>query len=294
MELAVLEIDVVHDLGDLAEREIPRNEALDEHFERAAVALVGELAARHVEAQLRRGRAISGGDELELGLAVDPAADEPRARHAIDEDALARDPGAAAMRWRHGRRRLWRPARRGMRDGRFRDGARRHAETVHGGEPRQTSLQGPQAAGARAAQPLGALGNRQVLRLPGLEEHGGHILVRASGDEARLAQRRFAAFARDLARPPLERRGGRVGVWEDVDRILDGPGTQGAQPARHFDAQVVGLLGKLMDEEEPGRGLRRRRHGMQYITAESYVKYDDSYAITAQRPRVAPASSERM
>ena len=48
-ELAVLEVDVVHDLGDRAERGLAQARALEQHLEGAAVALVGELGLEHVE-----------------------------------------------------------------------------------------------------------------------------------------------------------------------------------------------------------------------------------------------------
>src|SRR5829696_9623310 len=52
-ELAVLEIDVVHDLGDGHKRTVLLEAGpADEHLERAAVAFVGELGLEHVKAKL--------------------------------------------------------------------------------------------------------------------------------------------------------------------------------------------------------------------------------------------------
>ena len=76
-ELAVLEVDVVHDLGDRAERGSPRP-TLEQHLEGAAVALVGELGLEHVEPELAGlGDVALGGHELEARLRVDEAPDEP-------------------------------------------------------------------------------------------------------------------------------------------------------------------------------------------------------------------------
>src|SRR5215218_5532410 len=47
-ELAVLEVDVVHDLGDRAQRRLAEAQAREQHLEGAAVALVGELGLVHV------------------------------------------------------------------------------------------------------------------------------------------------------------------------------------------------------------------------------------------------------
>src|SRR6185369_16057091 len=51
-ELAVLQIDVVDDLGDRLEGGVAKPAAREQHLEAAAIALVGELGLEHVEAQL--------------------------------------------------------------------------------------------------------------------------------------------------------------------------------------------------------------------------------------------------
>src|SRR6185437_1844181 len=50
--LAVLEVDVMNDLPDGGQRRVVQFGARQQHFERAAIALVRELAVEHVEAQL--------------------------------------------------------------------------------------------------------------------------------------------------------------------------------------------------------------------------------------------------
>ena len=65
-ELAVLEVDVVHDLADRRQRGIVAAALLQQHLEGAAIALVGELGLEHVEPKLARPRTIAlRGDELE-------------------------------------------------------------------------------------------------------------------------------------------------------------------------------------------------------------------------------------
>jgi len=96
-ELCILEIDVVHDLGDRPQRRIADRKAAEQGLEGAPVAVVGELSLEHVEPEVA-GRGVVRGriDELEAGVAIDEPADEPGAGDAVDEDAGARDPGAPA------------------------------------------------------------------------------------------------------------------------------------------------------------------------------------------------------
>src|SRR5262249_52218380 len=68
-ELAVLEINVVHDLGDGAQGRILEAEPLEQNLERAFVALMGELALEHVEPQLAGARLVFlRRDEFEFRL----------------------------------------------------------------------------------------------------------------------------------------------------------------------------------------------------------------------------------
>src|SRR6476620_9168037 len=67
IERALLQIDVVNDFADRAQRTIVRNEARGHHLERAAVPDVRELAAHHVETNLARARpVVPRGDESNL------------------------------------------------------------------------------------------------------------------------------------------------------------------------------------------------------------------------------------
>src|SRR4051794_16974678 len=96
-ELLVLEVDVVHDLADGAQRRVAEAGTAQEDLERAAVALVGELGFEHVEAQLAGIRHVAfSRHELKPGLRVDEAADQPRGSDPVDMDARAGDPRAPA------------------------------------------------------------------------------------------------------------------------------------------------------------------------------------------------------
>ena len=94
-ELGLLEIDVVNDVRHGAQRRVVDRESAQHHLEPAKVAVVGELGVEHIEAKLSHGRSVAAGrDELERGLRIDEATDEPGARDAVDVDSLARDPGS--------------------------------------------------------------------------------------------------------------------------------------------------------------------------------------------------------
>src|SRR5262249_53012082 len=71
--------------------------ALQQHLERAFVALVGELGLEHVEAQLAFVGAIAlAGYEFETRFGIDEAPYQPGAGDAIDIYALSRHPGPVA------------------------------------------------------------------------------------------------------------------------------------------------------------------------------------------------------
>src|SRR5512132_1580019 len=95
-ELAVLEVDVVDDLGDRRQRRIIETGSGQEHLEAAAVALMGKLGLEHIEAQLARLRRVaSGRHELESGPLVDEPPDQPGTGDPVDVHALPGHPGAA-------------------------------------------------------------------------------------------------------------------------------------------------------------------------------------------------------
>ena len=86
------------DLGDRLERRVVRPACAEQDLEGAVVALVRELGLEHVEAELARLRHVAlGRHELEPGLRVDEAADQPGRGDAVDVHALARHPGPAAQ-----------------------------------------------------------------------------------------------------------------------------------------------------------------------------------------------------
>ncbi len=92
-ELAVLEIDVVDDLGDGLQRRIGYAGAGEQDLEAAAVALMGDLAFEHVEAQLPRLRHIAlARHEADDGIGIDEATDQPAAGDAVDMHVPARHP----------------------------------------------------------------------------------------------------------------------------------------------------------------------------------------------------------
>src|SRR5262249_19350418 len=77
-EFAVLEIDIVDDLGDGAQRCVLEAAAIEQHLEGALVALVREFRLEHVETQFALLRSIAfARDEFELGFRIDEAAYQP-------------------------------------------------------------------------------------------------------------------------------------------------------------------------------------------------------------------------
>ena len=77
-ELAILQVDVVHDLADRNQRGVLETRATQQHFVSAAIAFMGELRFEHVEAEFPWLRTITLGlNKLECRLWVDEAADQP-------------------------------------------------------------------------------------------------------------------------------------------------------------------------------------------------------------------------
>jgi hypothetical protein len=92
-ELSVFQVDVVDDLADRREGSVGNAETDDHRFERAAVALVRELTAGHVESKLVR--AASFGPRLhesELRIRIDEPPHEPCGSDPVDVNALSRPP----------------------------------------------------------------------------------------------------------------------------------------------------------------------------------------------------------
>src|SRR5712692_2470639 len=100
-ELAILTIDVVHQLANDPQPRVGEPETRYQRFEGATVALVCVLGLEHVKAQLIRGGAgILGRDEPEASFRVDETADEPGAGDPVHMYAAPGHPGAATDRAR--------------------------------------------------------------------------------------------------------------------------------------------------------------------------------------------------
>src|SRR5919204_1760738 len=80
LELAVAEIDLMHDFRDLRECRILEVKSAQQRLESAAIALVRVLRVEHVEPELTRFRLVAlWSDELEAPLWINETPDEPRA-----------------------------------------------------------------------------------------------------------------------------------------------------------------------------------------------------------------------
>ncbi len=97
-EFAVLQIDVVDDLGDRSKSRVVQLQMLKQHLEGAAIAFVGEIGLEHVEADFPLlGLIPPRGNEFEFGLRIDKALNQPGACHPINVNSLARDPNASQI-----------------------------------------------------------------------------------------------------------------------------------------------------------------------------------------------------
>src|SRR3989449_450931 len=106
-ELAVVQVCLVHDLGNCPDASILDAEPLDEGLERAVLAVMTEVRAENIKRDpLAGGVGCVGKGKLCLRIAE--ALDEPGGRDAVDVGTRTRDPRAAAG-WQ---RRTVTPARR--------------------------------------------------------------------------------------------------------------------------------------------------------------------------------------
>src|SRR6185436_8276705 len=97
-EPLVLEVEVVHDLGEGPQCGVAQADFGEQHLEGALLAPMRVFGVGHVEAQLIALRLVTRrSDELEARRRVDELPDEPRARDAIDVHTASGDPAFAAQ-----------------------------------------------------------------------------------------------------------------------------------------------------------------------------------------------------
>src|SRR5690242_15113913 len=93
--LAVAQVRLVHDLGEMDQAPVPQPRLLDERLERAVLAPVTQLDARGIEGN-RVGRKRGRRREHEHRLGIDEALDEPGRREAVHVGPRPGDPASAA------------------------------------------------------------------------------------------------------------------------------------------------------------------------------------------------------
>src|SRR5262245_27644187 len=272
IELRVLQVDVVHDLRNRHEGTIVETEARHEDLEGAEVAFMRELRLKHVKAEFLRVRLVAlGRHELEAGVGVDEPANKPGTRDSVDVDALPRHPDPAPEGF-HTAVPLFLPLLCARRSKPRLEAA--HASfgcltTWSSKEIDATDLSeatsefsdfsldlgstvfGDCAAGKLGFELPGRIGNLSVVRISRSVEGSLHLLVAQAFDETRLAERRFAALLDDLPKHPLEVLTGLIGIWQRVDRVLDGHSAERLQAPPDLDAQVSRLRRNLMHQEKP-------------------------------------------
>ena len=244
---------------------------------------MGELGLEHVEAQLTRRVAVAlRDDEPERRLRIDEASDQPRARDAIDVDALAGDPRPTAVRLGQ-----IDPARRGpvtapsgSAQARL-EGAEEPAGGLAAGDAEEVDLDRLGQTAAAAARCSAWSSSPVVVRRRALARQGPwrrRVLRVPPPRSPRRARRgtaprparprapRRSAPRRPVASPPpstISRdthskcsRGG-VAARQDIDRVLDRDRAEPREAPTDLHAQVVRLRGDLMDQEQPAAVLRR-------------------------------------
>jgi hypothetical protein len=117
-EAPVLQIEVMHDRRNACERSVLKAKHRAQCFERAAVALMGDLDAEHVERDAISRHGISVASEAKACLGIDEPLDQPGRGCAIDAGPRTCHPQAAVIRLcrRVGRRRPRNVRPIGMRD----------------------------------------------------------------------------------------------------------------------------------------------------------------------------------
>src|SRR4029079_16030026 len=298
-ELPVAQVEVVDHVGDPAQRRVLAAPAGEQDLEGAQVPFVRELGVEHVEAQLARGRDVAPGlDVLELRAPVDEPGNQPGARDPIPVNPLAGHPGSAAhgaQRREIGRRpgigglaRVQLVVRRAEQPVQF-EAAGRAEESAR--DDLTVALANPRQRRLRLRAPLR---RQRALTLVEPVENAAHVLgepevvplsrptkllldriVGDGADEARFAERGFAAVAGDLVGNPFQILARAVRVRESVDRVLHGDGAQLLQPPADLYPQVRGARGNRVDEENPagrqGPFGRRRGPGDTFLRATQRV-----------------------
>src|SRR5205809_6981364 len=98
IELRLFQIDVMDNFTDRAECGIVQAHAVEQDFERAAIALMRKLGIEHVEAHLTvLWRVLLLGYEFEVRLWIDKTTDQPGACHPINVHACAGYPGPVVI-----------------------------------------------------------------------------------------------------------------------------------------------------------------------------------------------------
>ena len=275
----------------------PRPQAREQHLEGAAVALVRELGLEHVEPKLAGlGDVALGGHELEAGLRVDEAPDEPGRGDPVDVDTRARHPGPAlelaeaspSCRRRLRESLLVQPALELEEEPFSRLAAVGTEEVDRGdlGEPRlqarelRLRLRAPlrqRIVAERRGDGAELLGEFLVILITRSVEQGPNLLIGEALDEPGLADDRLAAALHDLAQEPLEvlLRLGRRG--ERVDGVLDRDGADALEPPPDLDPQVGGLGRQLVDQQEPALSGGAGRSGSATWLVCSIFSYTEQH-----------------
>jgi hypothetical protein len=272
-EAIVFEIDVVDDLAERTQRGVPAEvELREQRLERAAIALVREVAADHVERHLAGASRLRGRvDETNTRGGIDEPADQPAARDPIDLRAPARDPGAADEFPLAST--SFRPAARFECSEHGGHLTSDHgAEKVRGRDPIELLLESPDGGihlgigrgtvptRACSGQHGGGLSSERLERRVGLlAETGDERLCRDSGQERSPADVGRAAAGDRLARDPLQILEAVLARRQDVDGVLERERPDPQQAVADLRAEVDRCGRQLMDEHVPfARSVGRR------------------------------------
>ena len=240
-----------------------------QHLEAAGVGLMAELDAEHVE---RHRVAVGPIGELEAGVRVDEAADQPRRRHPVDARPGPRHPAAAREVLAIAR------ARRAPRGGRCARGLRDllHDHLLQFGGARRTEVgdgvhaaplvdEGADGAVGRALsrcppgqalqQPPPARRQRPHVLRPRLAEAGHDVLVRPAGSGASASSTvawpprpAISAASHSRSSRGCGWLGSTYADWADLHRA------DLLEPAPHPDAHARRATRHRVEQDQPGQG----------------------------------------